>query len=117
MNIFGEMYKPDARDRAIFGDLYEPPYCFSHGEWHQIARISKADRDGDGYDVAIDESRMPARFFRIRPLPTANSVGEVKTPLAFLSTGSGDGAGSLALQIARAMSEGMIDFDAPERES
>jgi len=109
--LFPEMYLPDARDRAIFGGVYAPPPRFVHGEWHQVALLKKDPIDGDGYDVAIDECRMPARFFRLRVLPSENSRGDLRTPRVSISTGSGDGVGRLILEIARALTEGMVGFD------
>lgn len=115
--MFEEMYAPDERDRKVFGELYDPPECFVHGQWHRVATVRKDPKDSDGCDVEIDESRLPVRFWRLRPLRSVNSIGDTKEPVAFMETGSGDEMGELVLAIARAMSQGMLQFEpAPSEE-
>lgn len=113
-SIFPKWYLPDERDYAIFGGHYTPPEKFSHGGWHMVARLEKTPPEGDGQDVEIDESRYPARFFRLRVLPGVNSIGAAKSALT-LTTESGDKMGRLVLQIGQAFAEGMLGFH-PEEE-
>ena len=104
---FDCLYDPDDRDRDIFGDAYLPPVRFEHGEWHLVARYRPESEDGQA--VEVDELRMPARFYRLRALPCANSVG---TPVRgwTLSTGSGDAMGSLLAWVARSVAQGMLSW-------
>lgn len=102
------MYLPDRRDREIFGSRYIPPDVFLHGEWHLVARFEKHEADGDGAVVEIDESRLPARFFRLRIVQSGNSVGEQHFTGACIKTGSGDEVGQLLVAIAEQISNGMI---------
>src|SRR3990167_4274391 len=97
--LFGPLYKPDARDRAIFGEYYVPEAePFEHGAWHVVARIPKSG--GDGQPVEIDECRMPARFFRLRALADVDGGGRPRRGFA-LSTGSGDAMGRLILALGQ----------------
>lgn len=100
------LYKPDVRDRSIFGANYTPPEKFAHGEWVTVARFEK-EPGGDGQPVEIDECRMPARFFRLRALDSTNSVGDPK-PGFSLSTGSGDEMGRLMARLATEIAAGMV---------
>lgn len=113
MTFWNSMYAPDARDREIFGDLYDPPVQFEHGKWHRVLRIEKDPIDGDGQTVEIDECRMPARFFRLRALADVNSVGDPNPAFVF-ATGSGDDMDHLVVQMARAIAGGMLQPDDPE---
>jgi hypothetical protein len=101
--MIDSLYYPDEQDRRIFGDLYQPPKKFSHGDWYTVAHIDRASEDG--YDVEIDESRLPARFFRLRALPWDSRPGFV------LSTGSGDEIARLLLDMAREIASGMLAVD------
>lgn len=88
-----KLYSPDDRDREVFGDQYDPPARFEHGEYHRVARYKSANGE---VKVEIDECRMPARFFRIRVLGDRPFV---------LVTGSsmGELAHRIATEIARSM--------------
>jgi hypothetical protein len=103
--MFRDCYLPDDRDREIFGARYNPPKEFVHGEWYSVARFPKTSEDG--HEVEIDECRWPSRFFRLRALPTFNSIQESK-PGFTLSTGSGDDMGRLLVQVAEAIANGML---------
>lgn len=113
--MFDFLYETDERDREIFGDAYCPPEKFEHGQWHTVARYEKDDEGGDGQPVEIDECRMPARFFRLRALPSTNSVNEPVAPFC-LSSGSGDEVGRLFVQLAKAITRAMVGLgNAEER--
>lgn len=101
------LYAPDARDRSIFGERYDPPGEFRHGEAHRVAAYPKDPEDGDGQPVEVYETRLPARFYELRALPSTNSVGEPK-PGWTLSTGSGDEMGELVAALAVAVTQGMV---------
>ncbi len=104
------LYKADASDKAILGDLeYCGPAEFSHGEWYKIADIHKTS--GDGYDVEIHECRMPARSFKLVVKPGPDSIGEMRPGFA-LSTGTGDAVGALLVAVAKQVARGMIALEA-----
>ena len=86
------------------GDKYNPPEKFKHGENTLVATLQS---DSDGQDVELYECRLPANFFIIKVLPTLNSINEMKEGYE-ITTGSG--MAQLACNIAKAVSEGMIDF-------
>lgn len=107
------LYKADKRDQAIFGEIlkyYNPPEVFPHGPWALVASLPKNPPDGDGHACEIYECRVPARFFRLVVLPGKNSMGEISPGWA-MSTGSGDEAGKLIVQIAKAVTEGMLGLE------
>lgn len=107
--VFPSWYSPDDRDRRLFGEQYAPPEKFEHGEWHKVAEYPKTT--GDGQACEIYECRMPARFFKLVALDSANSIDKPRAGFA-LSTGSGDGVGTLMVSLAKAIADGMIG---PER--
>lgn len=109
--MFEGFYKPDARDREIFGDIYNPPAEFVHGQYHQIAELSCGD--GDGQNVTIYESRLPARFFKVEAHARPDYAYANKPAFA-LTTGSGEEMGRLTLSIAKAIAEGMLGIELPE---
>ena len=113
--LFANLYEPDVRDRAIFGDAYCGPTedVFPHGTWVTVARFEKDPQDGDGQPVEVDEMRMPARFFRLRVLGASNSVGERKAGFT-LTTGSGDDVAKLIVALAKQVAQGMVGLE-PER--
>lgn len=113
--MFDSLYVPDRRDADVFGDLYKPPARFQHGQEHVIVTIPKVP-GSDGQPVEILECRMPARFFTVRALASENSIGDPK-PGFELGTGSGDEMARLALELAQAISEGMISVYPGEREA
>lgn len=106
MSFCGSMYKPDDRDRSAFGERYKPPAEFPHDGWTQVAEYESGD-NSDGQNVAVDESRMPARFFRLRVLPGPNSVGEMQ-PGYEVATGSG--MEQWVAETAEQIAEGMVVF-------
>lgn len=95
----------------LLGENYRPEGEFNHGDWVRVAQL-KSQPDNDGRDVEIYEVRYPARFFKIKVLPTPNSVGEISTGFC-LSTGSG--CDRLAFDIAKAAQNGMIGFHKEEQ--
>lgn len=103
--LFPEMYKPDARDAALFGEHYTPPERFGHGDWHKVAEYPKTAEDGQPCEIY--ESRLPARFFKLVVLASPNSINDAQPGFA-LSTGSGDEVGELMVQLAKAVAGGMV---------
>lgn len=101
------LYGTGPADRAIFGSDYRPPVSFDDHGWHTVVRLEKSDSDGQ--PVEIDESRMPARFYRLRALESIDSGGEV-VPGFTLSTGSGHEVGQLIYALGKAIAAGMIGF-------
>jgi hypothetical protein len=97
-------YTPDHRDRDVFGDDYNPPQVFVHGESHLIATLDPSP-NSDGQQVLIYECRLPARFFTIKVMPGLNSIGE---PNEGVCIGTGSGDGTLAYQIAQGFQTGML---------
>jgi hypothetical protein len=73
-----------------------------------VTRLAKAS--DDGYDVEVYEIRMPARFYKIVALPGPNGVGRAR-PGFVLETGSD--MGDLAMTLAHAITEGMLDATVP----
>lgn len=96
-------HRPD-QDIHMLGSDYRPPKEFESGMWYQVGVISKTP-GSDGYDVTIQECRMPARFFQVCVQATENSVGQTR-PGFTLCTGSGEG--ELAAQLAQLFSIGML---------
>ena len=104
----GDFLYESGKDFYPYG--FEPPEKFEHWKETLIAKIN-SDGDSDGYDVEIYETRAPARFFKIKVLPTKNSVGEIKGGFS-VSTGSGgDDMLKFVSQIADKIVNGMIGFD------
>lgn len=98
----------DKRSKAIFRGIdYRPPEVFEHGKDYDVATLQKTN--GDGQTCVITESRYPARFFGIRVEAGTNSVGK-EQPAYEVSSGSGDDVGKLIVQMAKAISEGMLGF-------
>lgn len=117
MTIFDSLYDAyDERDREIFGDLYQPKVLrFEHGVETEILRLAGT---GDGQDVVVTETRMPARAFAVHvaalPDREFQYLGLVKgKPAVVISTGTGDEMGALALAIAKAIAKGMLGVDLP----
>lgn len=108
MSGFERLYWPSLRDRLGFGDSYDPPKTFPHGEWVTVAKF--VPDSGDGQRVEIDEARYPARFFRLRVLPGTSSAG-ADLPGWTLRTGSGDETGILMAELARAIAGGMVSLE------
>lgn len=110
---FGFLYEPRADDplrselaKHRLAQCYKPPKKFEHGKDTLVVSIPKVE-NGDGHPVEIWECRMPATFYRVRVLPSKNSCNEAK-PGFELSTGSGEEMGRLSVNIALAVSEGML---------
>ena len=112
-NPLGCLYELDARDRAIFGEQYCATATFEHGVWQTVARLSACS---DGQPVEIDESRLPARFFRLRAQRHVSRVGRVRAAFT-LTTGTGDDAGRLMMTLARAIASGMVGLDSSGQEA
>lgn len=112
MDIFSFLYQTREADRRLFGDKYQPPDIFPHGDWARVAVFEKDPDNGDGSPCEIWESRYPAQFFQLRVAASTNSVGEPKEPFT-LSTGSGTEMGKLIFAIADAVSQGMIGLREP----
>ena len=74
-------------------------------EWTLIAKFPKHPKDGDGQDVRVYCSSLPAEFFLIEALETPNSVNELNKGFS-LSTGSGQA--KLIADMAQAISTGML---------
>ena len=85
-----------------FGYQYSPQEIFKHGKKVLVCRI-KSDEGGDGQDVDIYETRMPAIFYEIEALETPDSIGERSNAFT-LTTGTIDA--SLVAQIAHEIAEG-----------
>lgn len=104
--LFDFLYQEAGLEKKTFGKHYCAEGPFVHGEEKLIARYAK-EKGGDGHDVEVYETRLPARFFRIMAIETRNSVGGFK-PGFNLETGSGQE--QLAADIALAISEGMLEL-------
>lgn len=105
--LFGFLYEDRAEDVAVFeGHWCRVASDANPKDWNLCARFEKVP-GSDGQSVEIYDSRWPARFYRLRALPDKNSIGaEV---LGFtLSTGSGREMAELMVQLAKAISQGMV---------
>ncbi len=107
-----DLFKSDYTNQNGRGLLnYKPPKEFKHGLPELVAEFPKTPKNGDGQNVEIWETRMPARFYTIKALPTRNSIGELQPSFA-LSTGSSQE--KLVNDIATAISEGMLGLEREE---
>lgn len=104
---FDSMYESRRTDQKVFGKYWMGPFKFEHGKDTPIA-FYKAEEGSDGMNVEVECCAMPARFYKIRVLPTPNSVGEMK-PGFTLTTGSS--CAELAAQIAEAARDGMLGLE------
>ncbi len=105
--MFESLYITEPRISQIFGEYWCGPPRLVHAAKTLVARYpSKAG--GDGQDVEVYCTAMPATFYRVLALATLNSIGESQ-PSYSLSTGSSEGL--LAASIARAISSGMLGLD------
>lgn len=109
MVLFDGLYA--TRETDVLCDEYDAPKNF--GEWGEyvVVRIPKEDPDGDGQACEIVETRAPARFYTLRVLEGANSLGE-PLPAWEMGTGSGSEMGVLLVSIARAVASGMLGLHA-----
>jgi len=108
------LYRPDDRDRRIFGADYVAPERFEYGEETLICKLAK--KSGDGYPVKIYETRMPARFFKVVALPAKNSVGKSRKGFT-ITTGSGDVMAEFAYSVAKLIVDGMIGVYSAEEKA
>lgn len=104
------LYAPSSdRDNALaseLGERYKPPERFKHGEWTLVATI--AAENEDGLAVEVYECRVPAEFYRIVALPSADKSG------FSLGTGSGAGVDELVARMALAIADGTLGLDDAE---
>jgi hypothetical protein len=98
------------RPIVSLGAAYQPPQEFKHGAASVIAKLPA---EPDGYAVEVLEERLPARFFTVKALPTADSTGKIR-PGFRVTTGSGDDMGEIAGEVAKAIAGGMIGFHPEE---
>lgn len=105
--IFGGMYLPDPRDREVFGELYNPPTEFQHGEWHEVARLPLKD-GSDGFEVSIEESRLPARFFKVTAHKRLDYDGKPDGGFNVTTGSAGKELAQFVLDLAKHLNDGMI---------
>lgn len=111
-DVMAPWYETRHSDGVAFGDKYRAPPRIEYGVETVVAYYPKAS--GDGQPVEILECRMPARFYRLRALPSTNSGGD-PIPGFELSTGSGDEVAKLVATLAQAITEGMLGlYTGPE---
>lgn len=104
---FDFLYTP--RDEVRwFGACWCGPAKYDHAAEHLIAIIPHQE-GGDGQTVEVYCCAMPAQFFSANVLAGPNSVGD--TQPAYRIT-SGSSQGKLIADIAKAISEGMLGFEA-----
>ena len=95
-------------------EAFGPAWCGPEQYDHAVeVLVAKYKGEGDGQDVDVYCTALPARFYRIEALPGTNTVGEPVLP-ASLSTGSG--MAQLAAKMAEAFSEGMLGAHTPTSE-
>lgn len=97
-------YRTAARDRAPFGDHWCGPAVLTR-EWVEIARYAKDPEDGDGRDVTVFCSALPARFYRIEAHQTPDSCG---TPRPGFVITTGSDMSQWVAQTAELIASGMI---------
>lgn len=98
--MFDKLYETINADKIkSLGKLYKPPKKFTSNKPMLVAKL-KYDGDGDGHDVEVYETRLPARFFQIKALPTKRFNG--------FSLSTGSGMGEEAGKIAKLIAEGML---------
>ena len=84
---------------------------FSTSTTHLYTVHSRYDCDGQTVQVWV--VKLPAEFYELRVKAGTNSVGDVKPGYR---VGFGSGMGSVAVAMAKQISEGMIEFE-PEQEN
>ena len=104
MGIFDGIYEPYPSERAAFGDAWCGPEHYEHCKDYLVARYETAE-DSDGLTCEVYCCAMRARFYTLKALAGANSVGDQK-PGFVLSTGSG--MAEWAAQTAKHIAEGMV---------
>ena len=103
---FASLYNGNRYEHEMqgLGGEYNPPEQFEYGK---DALVAKLKGEGDGQDVEIYECRLPATFFKIKVLSTPDSLGREQDGYE-ITTGSR--MHKLTCEIAKAISEGMIEF-------
>lgn len=106
MSVFDSMYGTRKDDKI--DPVYNAPENVTPDKWRNgWIEVASFAGEGDGQDVKVYESRMPARFYKLQAFDTPNSIGEINKGFT-LSTGSGHEAGQLVFMMARAIAEGML---------
>jgi hypothetical protein len=103
-----DCYVPYERERAAFGKHWIGPLRYPHCEEVAIALFRKHPEDGDGQDVHVYCSAMPARFYTLRAMDSTNSIGE---PVKDFCLSTGSGQLQLVADMAKAISEGMLGIE------
>ena len=91
-NPFDFLYKPTGI--KALGEYYKPPKQFKHGEKTLVAKLP---RSGDGHDVEVYETRLPATFFELRFKGMSIRTGTVDA--------------EFICQLAVEIQNGMVDAD------
>lgn len=105
-NPLSFLYEVDRYEQKPFGFFWCGPTvgeCLNR-EWQVIASYPGS---GDGYNVEVHCSAMPARFYKVVALPTPDSCGTERPGFA-LSTGSGTAMAELAACMAEEIATGML---------
>lgn len=90
-------------NRYIDHPDYRPPSRFNAWENHEVGKYTASD-DSDGHNTKVFEQRTPATFWSVVVEKTDRNKGYV------ISFGSGDDNGHLAFEIAKLISEGMMEI-------
>ena len=67
----------------------------------------ESDSDSDGQTVEVYEDALPAKFYTLKVLAGANSIG---LPQKAYTVGTGSGMKEFALELAKQIAEGMVVF-------
>lgn len=105
--LFESAYICGPEDAAAFGDKWRGPSMCSHGTEHLCALYQGV---GDGQNVEVYISKLPATFYTINVLGGHNSVDEYQAPY---SIGTGSGGRELAEYVnktAEMIAGGMLGF-------
>lgn len=94
------LYEPYEHELEAFGEAWVGPKRYPHDKWVKVAEYKKIEA-GDGADVIIFCSALPARFYRIK------GKGFV------ISTGSN--MAELTAQIAKEIARGMIAIETRQK--
>jgi hypothetical protein len=105
--MIDSMYVPYDRERRAFGNKWCGPDKYESWVETLVARYEKDPLDGDGQTVEVYCTAAPARFYRLKVLPSPDSINNQQAGFE-ITTGSG--AGELAASIAEAISQGMLGF-------
>lgn len=104
--MLDSLLKPYDDELQAFGGNWCGPAAYELHTETLVARYESGDHD-DGQTVEVYCTAMPARFYTILALPGVNSVGESIDPWEFVTGSSQE---TLAANIARAASEGLLGF-------